>query len=209
MYMRTLPLAEYDTEGDLLDEENLQGDSGGFDLGGLPPPKARWTVPTRTELFRKTYFQLWSHDQGGGDDYDSQGMHNGSYSWFDISVERLDSTSWLTGSIEWPSSLIFITVDMPDDVTHDVPADVPHLPDVLTFVQKDVKRPFLPSPSTLQKTLLRKAKQYTISSLGRTTTMLKKIRQKRLQQRERGGVGNHVTIALYVPYRLETILLRG
>ncbi|KAG1782611.1 hypothetical protein EV702DRAFT_1192283 [Suillus placidus] len=152
MYMRTLPLAVYGTEGDLLlDEENLQGDSEGFDLGGLPPAEARWAAPTRAEPFRKIEFQLWSHDQGWGGDYDSQGTYNGSYSWFDASVERLDSVSWLTGSIKWPFSLISAAVDLSDDLTDDLPADAPNLPDDFTFVRKDVKRPFLPSPSTLQK----------------------------------------------------------
>ncbi|KAG2349773.1 hypothetical protein BDR05DRAFT_923515 [Suillus weaverae] len=140
MYMRTLPLAVYGTEGDLLlDEENLQGDLEGFDLGGLPPAEARWAAPTRAEPFRKIEFQLWSHDQGWGGDDDSEGTYNGSYSWFDASVERLDSVSWLTGSIKWPFSLISTAVDLSDG---------------FTFVRKDIKRPFLPSPSTLQKNIV-------------------------------------------------------
>ncbi|KAG1754645.1 hypothetical protein EDB19DRAFT_1844684 [Suillus lakei] len=121
MYMRTLPLAVYGTEGDfLLDKENLQGE--GFVLGGLPPAELEWAAPTRAKPFRKIEFQLWSHDQGWGGEHGCQGTYNGAYSWFDASVERLDSTSCITGSFE--------------------------------FTQKDVKRPFIPSPSTLQKNIV-------------------------------------------------------
>ncbi|KAG1827180.1 uncharacterized protein BJ212DRAFT_1310723 [Suillus subaureus] len=141
MYMRTLPLAVYGTEGDfLLDKENLQGE--GFVLGGLPPTELEWAAPTRAKPFRKIEFQLWSHDQGWGGELGCRGTYNGAYSWFDASVERLHSTSCFTGSIEWPSSFLFTAVD------------ALNLPDDVTFIQKDVKRPFLPSPSTLQKNIV-------------------------------------------------------
>ncbi|KAG2349771.1 hypothetical protein BDR05DRAFT_252928 [Suillus weaverae] len=141
IYMRTLPLAVYGTEGDfLLDRENLQGE--GFVLSWLPPTELEWAAPIRAKPFRKIEFQLWSHDQGWGGDHGCRGTYNGAYSWFDASVERRDSTSYFTGSIEWPSSLVFTAVDAPD------------LPDDVTFTQKDVKKPFLPSPSTLQKNIV-------------------------------------------------------
>jgi hypothetical protein len=123
IYMRTLPLAVYGTEGDfLLDNENLQEE--GFVLGGLPPTDQEWAAPSRTKPFRKIEFQLWSHDQGWGGDHGCRGTYNGAYSWFDASVERLRSTSCFMGSIEWPSSLLFTaadTLDLPDDVTYACP----------------------------------------------------------------------------------------
>ncbi|KAG2158225.1 uncharacterized protein EDB93DRAFT_1246076 [Suillus bovinus] len=141
MYMRTLPLAVYGTEGDfLLDKENLQGEV--FVLGGLPPTELECAPPTRAKPFRMIEFQLWSHDQGWGGDHDCQGTYNGAYSWFDASVERLDSMSYFTRSIEWPSSLLFTA------------ADAQRLTDNVTFIQKDIKQPFLPPPSTLQKNIV-------------------------------------------------------
>jgi hypothetical protein len=141
MYMRTLPLAVCGTEGDfLLDKENLQGE--GFVLGGLPSTELEQAAPTRAKPFRKVEFQLWSHDQGWGGEHGCRGTYNGAYSWFDASVERLESTSYFTESKEWPSSLLFATVD------------APNLPDDVTFFQKDAKRPFLPSASTLQKNIV-------------------------------------------------------
>lgn len=140
MYMRTLPLAVYGTEGDfLLDKGNLQDE--GFVLGGLPI-ELEWAAPTCVKPFRKIEFQLWSHDQGWGGDLGCQGTYNGAYSWFDASVERLHSTSYFTESIEWPSSLLFTA------------ADAPNLPDNVAFTQKEVKQTFLPSPSTLQKNIV-------------------------------------------------------
>lgn len=141
MYMRTLPLAVYGTEGDfLLDNENLQ--EGGFVLGGLPPTDLEWAAPSLIKPFRKIEFQLWSHDQGWGGEHVFRGTYNGAYSWFDASVERLCSISCFMGSIEWPSSLLFTAADTLD------------LPDDITFTQKEVKHPFLPSPSTLQKNIV-------------------------------------------------------
>lgn len=141
MYMRTLPLAVQGTEGDfLLDKENLQGE--GFVLGGLPPTELEWTALIRTKPFRKIEFQLWSHDQGWGGHLSCRGTYNGAYSWFDASVERLHSTSYFTESVNWPSSLLFTAVD------------AQNLLDDVTFTQKDVKQPFLPPPSTLQKNIV-------------------------------------------------------
>jgi hypothetical protein len=142
MYMRTLPLAVYGTEGDfLLDKENLQEE--GFVLGGLPLTDLEWVAPARVNPFRKIEFQLWSHDQGWGGEDGCRGTYKRAYSWFDANVERLHPTSYFTGSIEWPSSLLFTK------------ADALNLPDDVTFTQKDVvKPPFLPSPSTLQKNIV-------------------------------------------------------
>ncbi|KAG1756669.1 uncharacterized protein EDB91DRAFT_1041321 [Suillus paluster] len=127
MYIRTLPLAVYGAEGDfVLNQENLEG--GELVLGGLPPTESNWVAPARVKPFRKIEFQLWSHDQGWVTDHRSRrATYEGSFSWFDASVERLDSTSYLTESIEWPSSLFFTA---------------------------DVERPFLPSPTTLQKNIV-------------------------------------------------------
>jgi hypothetical protein len=123
MYMRTLPLAVYGTEGDfVLDRENLQEE--GFILGGLPLTDLEWAAPTLVKPFRKIEFQLWSHDQGWGGDHGCRGTYNGAYSWFDASVERLRSTEYFMESIEWPSSLLFTAADapnLPDDVTYACP----------------------------------------------------------------------------------------
>ncbi|KAG2157216.1 hypothetical protein DEU56DRAFT_9150 [Suillus clintonianus] len=153
MYMRTLPLAVYNTEGDfLLEERGLLEE--GFVLGGLPPTELKWVPPTLAKPFRKIEFQLWSHDQGWvGVQGSLPGTYNGSYSWFDVDVERLDPTSCFTESIRWPSSLLFTAVD------------APNLPDDITFTRKDVKCPFLPSPSTLQKNIVaeRQTSHHTIT----------------------------------------------
>lgn len=139
IYMRTLPLGVYGTEGDfLLDKENLQGEE--FVLGGLPPTELEWAAPARVKPFRKIEFQLWSHDQGWGGENGCRGTYNCAYSWFDASMERLQSTSYFTGSVEWPSSLLFTAVDASN----------------LTFAQQDVNKPLLPSPSTVQKNIVAK-----------------------------------------------------
>jgi len=94
-------------------------------------------------------------------------------------VERLNSTSHLAESIEWPFSLLHTPVgalDLPYDATYARPADVPSfdVPEVVSprgapfstsfpvsshsksirFPRKDVERPFLPSFTTLQKNVV-------------------------------------------------------
>ncbi|KAG0707653.1 hypothetical protein DFH29DRAFT_591897 [Suillus ampliporus] len=182
MYMRTLPLAVYGAEGDfVLNKKDLEGEK--LVIGGLPPAESNWVAPARAKPFRKIEFQLWSHDQGWVTDHRSRrATYEGSFSWFDASVERLDSTSHLMESIEWPSSLLFTAVDaadLPYDATYACPADVPTFddptvfpppgapfgtsnpvsfgPESIRFTRKDVERPFLPSPTTLQKNIVAKS----------------------------------------------------
>jgi len=39
---------------------------------------------------RKIVFTLRSHDQGWGGDYADHGTYHGSYTWFDVGLERFD-----------------------------------------------------------------------------------------------------------------------
>jgi hypothetical protein len=55
-----------------------------------------------------------------------------------------------------------------------------------------------------RKILLRNIKRHTISLLGRTLTMLKKVRLKQLQLKIGDRDGNHTMVALYVTCRSVT-----
>ncbi|KAG1751462.1 uncharacterized protein EDB91DRAFT_1216740 [Suillus paluster] len=96
MYMRALPLAVYGAEGDFLST----GREACLSLVGYLQLNQFGHPPRVPNLIR---FQLWSHDQGWVSDHRShQGTYEGSYTWFDSSVERLNSTSYLT-EVDEPS----------------------------------------------------------------------------------------------------------
>ncbi|KAG0700856.1 hypothetical protein DFH29DRAFT_807023, partial [Suillus ampliporus] len=113
MYVRTLPLAR-------------------LVFSGLPPTESNWVAPTRAKPFRKIEFQLWSHGRGWLSEHCSRrGTYEGSYTWFDASVERLDRY-FISHGKHRVALFIALHCSRCTDAGH----------------------PFLPSPTTLQKNIV-------------------------------------------------------
>ncbi|KAI5992403.1 hypothetical protein EDD15DRAFT_2168209 [Pisolithus albus] len=98
MYLRTLPLAIPGTEGDFVfsPQDVKEIHLGGSDL----------STHERLHPCRRIVFELWSHDQGWSTvDTGHQGTYQGSYTWWDASVETAQPEITGNTEISWPSSL--------------------------------------------------------------------------------------------------------
>jgi len=144
MYMRTLPLGIRGTEGDLRFLPKDFGHDGAactavLELGG--PDDHSWSAPTLLHPCRKIEFQLWSHDQGWGGESQHRGTYNGSYTWFDVGIEKLHTPPFTNNAVQWPADLLF---------REDVDGEP-------FQIQRNITTPFLPPDTTLQKNIVAKS----------------------------------------------------
>ena len=150
MYMRTMPLALYGTQGDILLTDR---DSGILNrrvevgAGESEWPRGdTWLPPRSVKPARKIVFQLESRDQGWSGDRKNHNSYWGSYTWFDAGVESVSlDTKELQKKqpVPWDISMIRDEHDSPSLVDSPV-----------RFVLKEpLSHPFLPTPSHLQRNL--------------------------------------------------------
>jgi hypothetical protein len=137
MYMRTLPLGIRGTDGDfnLLGEDFKDGSAWRKKLRLGGPDDLSRSTPTLSHPCRKIVFQLWSNDQGWGGEQ-GYGPYKASYTWFDVGIEKAQTSIFTNNTVDWPAPLLFKE-------------------EVDAFrIQRDVARPFLPSDTTLQKNVM-------------------------------------------------------
>lgn len=134
MYLRTLPLAIPGTEGDFVfsPQDVKEIHLGGSDL----------STHERLHPCRRIVFELWSHDQGWSTvDTGHQGTYQGSYTWWDASVETAQPEITGNTEISWPSSLVFADAR---EITNGSPVQ---------FHQHEQCRPPTPNERSLQRNL--------------------------------------------------------
>lgn len=134
MYMRTLPLGIRGTDGDfnLLEKDFEDGSAWTKELRLGGPDDLLYSTTTLSHPCRKIVFQLWSNDQGWGGER-SNGPYKASYTWFDVGIEKAQTSIFTNNTVDWPAYLLF-------------KEEVDAFP-----IQRDVTKPFLPSDTTLQK----------------------------------------------------------
>ncbi|KAH7884116.1 hypothetical protein F5I97DRAFT_1813469 [Phlebopus sp. FC_14] len=99
MYLRTLPLAFPNTEGNfIVSNQELHGSSARS--GKLVMRNGL----SGTHPCRRIEFQLWSHDQGWSSWPENQGTYRASWTWFDACIESPSPPSEGMAA-DWPAHL--------------------------------------------------------------------------------------------------------
>lgn len=147
MYMRTLPFAVYGTEGDVkltkateATELHLLGMDGTAQCAEAMG--RTWIPPRGGAPARKIEFQLDSQDQGWSSDVQNQQSYRGSYTWFDVGIERLPPDVFDGKSVPWNVNYVRCQSDDPSL------ADAP-----FEFIRNDPGHPFLHPPTHLQRNI--------------------------------------------------------
>jgi len=142
MYVRTLPLAVYGTQGDVVLTKQWKSGSQEFRLGVEDDEDSEtrdWLPPRGEHPCRMIEFNLWSSDQGWSDNHINHGTYQDSYTWFDASVETPNLDTSNSKAVIWPSHLLIYD------------SNAANLP--FEFTRRDPAHPFLPPPTHLQRNI--------------------------------------------------------